>query len=538
VTDTARKIDQLGDAVDGFDGPLVEEICTELITAVRQRDAALTAEQATRVLEMLQRKRYFGLLQRVADALVHSDLDRPAVRRRYAQALLEQEILTAGLAILDDLVAATADEPHEQAEARGLVGRAYKQLYVLTGAQARRVEWLRRAVSAYHEVYATDPADRRRRWHGINTVALLRRAADDGIDLPGFAHPAAQAAGIARQILADIEAAAEQDTWDRATAVEACIALGRYDDALQWLGRYLDAPYTDAFELASTLRQLIEMWRLDGVSEPGARLVTLLRAGLLQREGGQVSVAVADLDRGRLNRMGTDARLEKVFGAERFQSLRWFKQALERCRAVARIEDEDGEGLGTGFLVDGDALHQGLPPVVLMTNAHVIPQALRPDDAVVTFRGLDGGAEVEERYRVAAVVWSSPVDRLDATILRLQTIPPGVRACPIAGRLPPLDASPPPRAYIVGHPSGRIWPMFSIQDNLMLDYDDIRVHYRAPTEPGSSGSPVFDRSWQLIALHHAGHEQMPRLHGGGTYQANEGIWIGRIRQALHQEWAG
>lgn len=75
--------------------------------------------------------------------------------------------------------------------------------------------------------------------------------------------------------------------------------------------------------------------------------------------------------------------------------------------------------------------------------------------------------------------------------------------------------------------------MFSIQDNLMLDFDEVNVHYRAPTEPGSSGSPVFDRYWKLIALHHAGSEEMPKLHGGGTYQANEGIWIGRIKQTLN-----
>ena len=48
------------------------------------------------------------------------------------------------------------------------------------------------------------------------------------------------------------------------------------------------------------------------------------------------------------------------------------------------------------------------------------------------------------------------------------------------------------------------------------------MHYRAPTEKGSSGSPIFNASpWQVVALHHAGGrpEEWP---------ANEGIWIPSI----------
>lgn len=60
-------------------------------------------------------------------------------------------------------------------------------------------------------------------------------------------------------------------------------------------------------------------------------------------------------------------------------------------------------------------------------------------------------------------------------------------------------------------------------------------HLPAPTEPGNSGSPVFDRRWKLIALHHAGSDEMRMLHGGGTYQANEGIWIGRIKEAIQED---
>jgi V8-like Glu-specific endopeptidase len=311
------------------------------------------------------------------------------------------------------------------------------------------------------------------------------------------------------------------------------LSLGRVDEAVKWLGEYVDAPGTDAFELGSTLRQLIEVWRLDGEREPGTKMLPLLRAKLLTREGGQITVSPAEVGRQALERVDQAPNLERVFGAERFQSLRWFREALERCRAVARIEDEFEEGIGTGFLLEGKALKDSLPEVVMMTNAHVIPEGIAPEDAYITFRGLDTPGD-NAKFRVEKVLWSSSRKELDATIFVLQTIPRNVTPCPVASKPPPLDSTPPPRAFIVGHPRGGLQPMFSIQDNLMLDYDEVKVHYRAPTEPGSSGSPVFDRYWKLIALHHAGSEEMPKLHGGGTYQANEGIWIGRIQEALLQ----
>jgi hypothetical protein len=75
--------------------------------------------------------------------------------------------------------------------------------------------------------------------------------------------------------------------------------------------------------------------------------------------------------------------------------------------------------------------------------------------------------------------------------------------------------------------------MLSMRDNHVLDHDEVRLHYRTPTLGGSSGSPVFNRAWELIAVHHAGRQRMPMLHGKPeTYPANEGIWIDRVVAAL------
>jgi V8-like Glu-specific endopeptidase len=63
---------------------------------------------------------------------------------------------------------------------------------------------------------------------------------------------------------------------------------------------------------------------------------------------------------------------------------------------------------------------------------------------------------------------------------------------------------------------------------------------RAPTEGGSSGSPVFNsRLWQVIALHHKGGKTgMSQLNGKpGTYAANEGVSIASIIAAMRAEFA-
>jgi Trypsin-like peptidase domain len=172
----------------------------------------------------------------------------------------------------------------------------------------------------------------------------------------------------------------------------------------------------------------------------------------------------------------------------------------------------------------------------------VIPEGfaqlgLTPQDAWVAFHGLDDDrarARVA-RHRVLDVLWSRPSSTpgLDCTILRLDGYPPGVEPLPVAELAPVLGGEPPQRAYLIGHPKGIETPQFSLQDNAILDRDDRLLHYRSPSEPGSSGSPVFDGQWRLIALHHAGFDSVPRLNGApGRYAANEGILISAIQHGL------
>lgn len=516
---------ELLDAIAALDGPRVDELARELIAYVQAQEEPYALDCATQILGALRGQRHFVLLQLVADAFIQSGRDDPVIHRQYAQALLDQGNLSAAVAVLERLAAVTAKDHGEYAEARGLLGRAYKQMYIAAeqGPAARRKRFLERAIAEYRGVYDADGL----RWHGINAVALLDRARRDGIAIEGVDDTGAAARALAEEILATIEQLGDgADEWDLGTALEACVALDRPDDALVWLARYLRES-DDAFSVASTLRQLREVWALDPRSGLGARLLPLLQAELLDREGGPR--LELDASGAAAARAGIDAApgLEKVLGKERFFTVKWFRTGLDRCSAIARIEDPIEGGIGTGFLVAGPALKAGFPDVVLLTNAHVIPEALARERAEVSFHALETGVGP---YHVTEILWSSPFDQLDTTIVALDGLPDDALCCPLAGARPVLNAD--TRTFIIGHPGGDIDVKLSLSDNLVLDHDDVRLHYRTPTLGGSSGSPVFSRPWEVIAIHHAGDEEMPRLHGDGTYPANEGIWIDRIVAAL------
>jgi endonuclease G len=52
------------------------------------------------------------------------------------------------------------------------------------------------------------------------------------------------------------------------------------------------------------------------------------------------------------------------------------------------------------------------------------------------------------------------------------------------------------------------------------------LHYETDTEPGSSGSPVFNDQWEIVALHHAGVPATEHGELGGI--VNEGIRVSRL----------
>ncbi len=519
----------LGARVNEYDRVETTALCEELVKRVRATEEPFPADTAAKVLGMLRRKRWFDLMEALGDAFIQAEVTSPAVRRHYAQALLDRGHLVAGESVLQVTVAETADDPKENAESRGQLGRTYKQMYMDAAAPtlARNQVLLRQSIDAYYEIYKVDLDA----WHGINSAALLARARRDEVTLDGYPEPEE----LARTILTDIEARADEgraDVWDYATALEASVAVGDYKGALEWLGRYVKGD-SDSFELTSTLRQLEEVWQLEPDGEQGA-ILEILRGAILAREdGGAVDLqpkakatATAALE------SVTEPTLERVLGTTGVQNLKWYRTGLDRSEAVALFCDSLDTGVGTGFMLRGADLCELLPAdeVFVITNAHVVSDdvsgALRPDEAVIKFEALG----LEDEFRVSELIFSSPPEELDVSVLRIDKPAPEVEPIPVASGMPLADGE--QRVYIIGHPLGG-GLSFSLQDNLLIDLEDPRLHYRTPTEPGSSGSPVFDSKWRLIGLHHAGAMTMPKLNDKeGSYAANEGLWIQSIRSAL------
>ncbi|ANM30177.1 hypothetical protein ABI59_12235 [Acidobacteria bacterium Mor1] len=555
--------DKLEKAVKAFDHDAAATLCDELIEHVRDRDDKYPADKAKTALELLRRQRYFVLMENVADALLQNGQQASKVLRMYAQALLDQGKLTSGISVLEGLAARSAEhgpdaDPDENAEARGLLGRAYKDLYTLGAnpARSRNRGFIQKALEFYsgvYEEYRNHPVLKKRKvWQGINSVALWQRADDDGLELDGIGDLSLSAQSRAKDILEEVKERRQNkdaDTWDHATGLEACVGLGRYEseyyeEALVWLHDYLDSRDTDAFELGSTYRQLTMVWRLTADKAPGDKILPALKARLLDQPGADIRLGSAEARGESYAELLADSGFERVFGRDGFTSVRWLEKAMSCAAGVARIEDVNEESVGTGFLLRAGDLHpEWAGEFLLMTNSHVVSddesvrQALRPSKARARFDLWAGGSEkaleVEE-------LWTSPPDEFDTTLLRVKGLPDpdedasAPQPVAVADRLPVGEGQ---RAYIIGHPQGRKLS-FSIHDNHLLDRDDRFLHYRSPTEPGSSGSPVFNREWELIGLHHRGLRKMPRLNGvEGTYKANEGVQIGAIRAGIEADLA-
>jgi endonuclease/exonuclease/phosphatase family metal-dependent hydrolase len=202
-------------------------------------------------------------------------------------------------------------------------------------------------------------------------------------------------------------------------------------------------------------------------------------------------------------------KLEKINLGRDFLPASFLADGHMRAESVCRIRTPTS--LGTGFLVAA--------PEFLMTNNHVLSTEEEAAESVAEF-DYEG---VEE-----TVVVKLRPDRLFITHERLDFTIVGCESAAVIDRVPvPLLRNPATvargdRVNIVQHPRGRRKEI-AIHDNKVVT-DDLAelIRYTTDTEPGSSGSAVFNNAWDLVALHHAGVR-----FDDGTAE-NEGIRIAAI----------
>lgn len=563
-----------------------------LLATLQRRPAAPALKQARALLPQLRNLRQFDALLPLAEAIARIDPADATTRRLYAQALIETGAATAALDMLRQLVARLPKGDGEAAEAWGLIGRACKQIFFdaadASGPGARAA--LAEAVQAYRTPYMADPA--RHTWQGVNLLALVSRARREGWSEIA---PRIDPARLARQLIDALNAVPPKarDEWHLPTLAEATLGLGLATGDLApveaLLKDYVGAPDVQAFQVASTLRQFTQVWALDSLNAktPGTGLrgeaelrrarglADILRVRLMTLPGGGLQLPVAKArpalaaktpkgkraaaDRALLTpgvapvpmaETPSDVQLEAVLGVEGPRTFAWWQAGVAASRSVGVVRQRLGQRMGTGFLVRPSDF--GLPDdagPLLLTNYHVVnpdhvEDGLMPDQAEVIFEAVDAA----KAYAVTKLLWCSPIEQHDASLLRLAGQPEGVPPLAISTRLPeipPPEEKKRPRVYVIGYPGGRELSI-SFQDNELIDHEGPpagqpplperwRVHYRAPTEGGNSGSPVFnDSSWEVIALHHSGGRfKMPKLNGqAGSYAANEGLAMATVIAAV------
>ena len=138
---------------------------------------------------------------------------------------------------------------------------------------------------------------------------------------------------------------------------------------------------------------------------------------------------------------------------------------------------------------------------------------------------------------------SSPKEELDFSLLRIKP-KNGQKAGEVYGyiSMPETDKiKPGERINVIQHPKSRRKEVVIYENKVIRFLEDDFVHYEADTLRGSSGSPVFNKQWDLVALHHSGVFEKDANgdyvldDGEYVYSANEGIRISKIVEFIKKQ---
>ncbi|MFV0385224.1 trypsin-like peptidase domain-containing protein [Paracoccus sp. (in: a-proteobacteria)] len=198
---------------------------------------------------------------------------------------------------------------------------------------------------------------------------------------------------------------------------------------------------------------------------------------------------------------------EKISGGADFLPASFLGRGASAAAAVCRVNLPGGSG--TGFLIGNRNC--------IMTNNHVIADPGEARSAVAEFYFEEGATSLmvtpdPDRFFVTS-------KELDFTIVGCDDLALAeIEPIPLLRN--PSTVTRGEQVNIVQHPRGRQKEV-ALHNNKVLRVKDKVVWYETDTEPGSSGSPVFNNTWDLVALHHAGW-----VESGVT--TNEGVRIAAI----------
>jgi endonuclease G len=223
--------------------------------------------------------------------------------------------------------------------------------------------------------------------------------------------------------------------------------------------------------------------------------------------------------------------LERIINGNELDSINYLAKGTIASRSVCRIQLKDARsnlvGYASGFLVG---------PGLMMTNNHVFG---RPADAVNSVADFDYELDVAGMEREPVRFGFEPDklfytnDKLDYSLVAVAPVSlvGGRRLIdwawlPLSGQ--PGKGDPGEYLTIIQHPGGQP-KQVCVRDNKLLKYVGNFVWYMTDTSSGSSGSPAFNRFWQVIALHHSGVAKKDAQ--GRTLTKDGRIWDSSMDEA-------
>jgi endonuclease G, mitochondrial len=243
---------------------------------------------------------------------------------------------------------------------------------------------------------------------------------------------------------------------------------------------------------------------------------------------------------------------ERLLGQNDLMPVSYLEYALRVSQSIGRILIRSNSlrviGYGTGSMIS---------PRLLMTNNHVLATKPESQSSAIEFNyqsDLDGKMRSSQTYELDPDTFFVTDPDLDYTIVAVRD---GMRdRPPLASfgwnRLIEEQGKVIIGEYvnIIQHPSGEP-KQLALRENQVVDLLDNFLHYRTDTAPGSSGSPVFNDQWEVVALHHSGvparddrgniltlDDRVWRQDLGESqikWLANEGVRISRIVEHLKQQ---
>ncbi|MGE2731259.1 endonuclease [Mycolicibacterium vaccae] len=212
--------------------------------------------------------------------------------------------------------------------------------------------------------------------------------------------------------------------------------------------------------------------------------------------------------------------LERLLGRNDLIDVGFLERGYHASRSVGRITIRSAggglEGYGTGFLISSR---------LLLTNNHVLGSVDESVNSYVEFdyqAGVDGAPLVPAAFALAPQEFFCTDKELDFTVVAVTARNPHGQELAHYGWLRLMAAE--GKAIvgelmnIVQHPNGEP-KQLALRENKLVDVLDLFLHYETDTAPGSSGSPVFNDQWEVVALHHSG---VPKRDANGDYVADDG----------------